>query len=494
MGKDEKKTTKKDVSVDYSATHVKKTPERGKYNSKTDRKKYDDVNKRKKFKDEQFGDKKTIKDPYNGNTLHKDTKAAKRKYGEKKYNEHTAQTDHLDPIEKVINKRRDNTFLYEDDLKQIANIEQNYKVINGNTNQSKGSKTNVQTAKKNGYDKSTTKKMAKEQIKAEIAVGAETAKRTIKNAHKIGTAAAKSGAIIGGSVSAAKNTVSVIKGEKNISKAVVDTAVDTAQSSAASYAMGVGTKAAEGLVKKVGHEVAEKTAGKAVEKAGNAISKSLVKFAESDNLGRAAVVLLEVGKSTRDYLGGELTKDEFVNELGEKGVAIAMSFGLGYVGGLAGMQVGGMLGAMVGTVTFPVIGTVVFAEVGAAAGTLLGDMVGSMVGYMIGSAVYNAIHDFLNEFDPEKTDREMKKYSKLSKQIDSYRIDLEKCFERVRMKNIQMVMNSFMGINEGVIKNDYNMITKSLSDICYLFGEDVAFKTTDDFLKFWNDPKLIMEI
>ena len=62
------------------------------------------------------------------------------------------------------------------------------------------------------------------------------------------------------------------------------------------------------------------------------------------------------------------------------------------------------------------------------------------------------------------------------------------------MKNIQMVMNSFMGINEGVIKNDYNMITKSLSDICYLFGEDVAFKTTDDFLKFWNDPKLIMEI
>ena len=494
MDKEEKKKTEKDEAADYSATHVEKTQERGKYNAKTDRKKYDDVNKRKKYKEEQFGDKKTTKDPYNGETIHKDTNAAKNKYGEKNYNKHTAQTDHTIPIEEVAKRNRDNVFLKDEDIKKIANIKENYKVINGNTNQSKGSKSNTQTAKKNGYDKKTTKKMTKEQVKANMAVEAETAKLTVKNANQIGLNAAKSGAAIGGAVSAAQNTIAVINGDKDIPEAVLGTAVDTAKSSASSYGMAVGTKAAEGLVKKVGHEVAEKTAGKALEKAGETIGKGLVSFAESENLGRVVVVVLEAGKTTWSYLCGELSKEEFINELGEKGVALAASFGLGYVGGMVGMEIGGALGGLVGSVTLPVIGTVGGAAVGATVGTLIGEMIGSMVGYLIGSEVYKTVHKFFTEFDPGKAERDMKKYAKLADQIEAYRINLEKNFEEVRMRNNQMVMDSFEKIQEGILNNDSNLITDSLAKICNLFGEDVAFKTKDEFLRFWNNPDLVLEI
>lgn len=50
----------------------------------------DDPYKRKKYKEAEFGDNKTVTDPITGKTLHKDTSAAKSKYGSK-WNEHTAQ-------------------------------------------------------------------------------------------------------------------------------------------------------------------------------------------------------------------------------------------------------------------------------------------------------------------------------------------------------------------------------------------------------------------
>lgn len=83
-------------------------------------------------------------------------------------------------MEKVVNKNKNNTFLSDEDIKEIANIQENYKEINANLNQSKGSKSNVETAKKNNVSNQQKKKMTEEQIKAQAAVDRKTVEKTIE--------------------------------------------------------------------------------------------------------------------------------------------------------------------------------------------------------------------------------------------------------------------------------------------------------------------------
>ena len=117
-----------------------------------------------------------------------------------------------------------------------------------------------------------------------------------------------------------------------------------------------------------------------------------------------------------------------------------------------------------------------------------------MVGYMIGSEVYKAVREFYGKFDPGRAEREMKKYAALADQIESYRTDLERNFKEIRMKNNEMVLSAFTSIKDGILNDDVDLITISLEKICNLYGEDVMFKTNEDFLDFWNDSEMVLEL
>lgn len=74
---DEEKKGNDEIASQYVVGKMESSQYRASYNAKRDRAKYDDTAKRKKFRDEQFGNKQTIVDPYTGETLHKSTSAAK---------------------------------------------------------------------------------------------------------------------------------------------------------------------------------------------------------------------------------------------------------------------------------------------------------------------------------------------------------------------------------------------------------------------------------
>lgn len=71
MNEKDEKDEKNDVDLASfnTARKVNSSEYRQSYNAKRDRSKYDDVQKRKAFKEEQYGNKKTIKDPYTGKDL-----------------------------------------------------------------------------------------------------------------------------------------------------------------------------------------------------------------------------------------------------------------------------------------------------------------------------------------------------------------------------------------------------------------------------------------
>lgn len=192
---DEEKKGNDEIASQYVVGKMESSQYRASYNAKRDRAKYDDTAKRKKFRDEQFGNKQTIVDPYTGETLHKSTSAAKNKYGDKRANYHTAQTDHTIPLETVYNGLRNNPFLSDEKIKEIANDYRNYKEINGHLNQSKGSKSNIKTARKDPNMQTNTKvKMVKAEIKAGTRVLETSVLGTLEGANKVGREAGIEGA------------------------------------------------------------------------------------------------------------------------------------------------------------------------------------------------------------------------------------------------------------------------------------------------------------
>ena len=341
MNEKDEKDEKNDVDLASfnTARKVNSSEYRQSYNAKRDRSKYDDVQKRKAFKEEQYGNKKTIKDPYTGKDLHRNGNAALNKYGEKHVNEHKSQTDHTISLEKVVNKNKNNTFLSDEDIKEIANIQENYKEINANLNQSKGSKSNVETAKKNNVSNQQKKKMTEEQIKAQAAVDRKTVEKTIENANKLGVEAAKSGAIMGAGMSAVQNIDAVINGEEELPEAILNVGIDTAKAAASSYGTAIAVKSAESLTKTVGEEVIKKTEKTALKVAGEKIGGKLIAL-DAGVIGQVASITCEVGASVKKYLQGDISAGELINELGEKGTGMAASL----YGGVIGLCVGSAVG------------------------------------------------------------------------------------------------------------------------------------------------------
>lgn len=84
-----------------------------------DRNKYDDVRRRIVYKKRQFKNKKTIEDPYSGKTLHLKEKAALRKYGKQRYQEHATNVDHITPLKRIYDRGAKNPFLNDSDLRLL---------------------------------------------------------------------------------------------------------------------------------------------------------------------------------------------------------------------------------------------------------------------------------------------------------------------------------------------------------------------------------------
>lgn len=464
MNNEEKEESKaKDISILYTSGKVKSSQYRDAYSAKKNRKEIDDVSKRNAYRDAQFGDNKTITDPYTNQILHKDSKAAMNKYGKKQANKHTAQTDHTVPLQKVYDRNRHNTFLSKEDIKEIGNIEGNYKVINGNTNQSKGSKSNLQAAKANNVDKTQKQKMVKEQIKAESVIAKKTAELTLKRANEYGMASAKTGAGVGAAVSTTENIKAVFNGEEDVVEALTNIGIDTAKSAAESYAAAIATKSMEGASHAIGEKIAEKSSKVVLKNLGEQL-----KVLDAGAIGQIITVTADVGQSMNRYLHGEITGGELVLELGEKGTSMATSICSGVIGAFIGTAVAGVPGAVIG------------------------EIIGNMVGSIIGSKLYNGVIEYFDKIG--SYDANIAMYERMADRIQEYRLNLETNFKIVNMTNTKIAMDSFETIKTAILNNDAESFNNALRNIGRLYDKDIAFKSNKEFMDFWNNPEMVLKI
>lgn len=134
--------------------------------------------------------------------------------------------------------------------------------------------------------------------------------------------------------------------------------------------------------------------------------------------------------------------------------------------------------------------TVAFEEIVQLSG--IAGVVVSTVGYMVGTAIYNQVKN--KAIKIAELDENIEKYNNLAEQIKNYRQELERNLEQLQNKNTQKLMKSFKQIEQSILNNDVATFTNSLNDICNVFGKEVKFKTDQEFVDFWNDSDMVLEI
>ena len=190
-------------------------------------------------------------DPYTGDRLVLTKQEAKMLYGED-WAKHLAESDHIKPLEQIYNDTRNNVWNTTDDIKAVANSNDNIKVVSRKFNNPKRNKTNKEYVENEEYLKSKgvnlTDEGKQQAIRdgelAEQSINRQLKKASFDNIVKTGREAGRAGATNAGvtalTMSGIMNVVSVIKGEKEADQAIVDTVKDGGKAAATGYVMGGG--------------------------------------------------------------------------------------------------------------------------------------------------------------------------------------------------------------------------------------------------------------
>lgn len=199
------------------------------------RKNYDSQSAHKEFHDSQFGDKKVIIGP-NGEMLHRSQIAARNKYGDKRASYHQAQADHIDPINNVYGRWKDNPFLTDEDIKEVVNRMKNFQESSRHDNASKKATSEVQEGIQSRDIRKTVKGI-KTQAETDIQLTGRAAQNfagavsdIAKNKGKEALKTGEEAALVALTVSGLHNLAALSSGEKDLETALKDVALDTASS------------------------------------------------------------------------------------------------------------------------------------------------------------------------------------------------------------------------------------------------------------------------
>lgn len=412
------------------------------------RKHYDSVKAKLNAKNKLFSKGLEICDPYTNDVLVLTKKEAKARYGDK-WSKHLAESDHIKPIERIYEETKNKPFNTIEDIREAANSDYNIKVLSRKTNNAKRSRTNKEFVEDVEYlnDKgvkitSDGKKQALlDQELADTHISKYLKKNAFKNmiktGHEAGQLAAKDSGVSALTMSGIMNFVSVVKGEKTTDEAIDDIAESVGNAAINGYVMG-------GSITLTSHALS--------------YSKSdfLKGLAKSNVPGKVITAVAVTGDTLKKWGNGEITTQECLIELGDKGLNMAT---MGYA-----MAAGQAL------IPIPVVG----------------GAIGALIGSTLTSEYYHNLINTLQtrELEHQERQRIINECNLAKEQIIAFREELEcylnNYFEDYR-KSFDMALSSLqfsyeVGDSDGVIAGA-NEITRKL-------GGQVRYETVDEFKMF----------
>lgn len=435
------------------------------YNSANRAKLWDSQRGKEAYKDKMFGNGEKYTDPVTGEVLYKNQKAAKAHCSEE-WTEHASETDHINAIKDVHNTAKHNLFLTDDDLKEIVNSEENYRLLSRKDNASKGAKSDWEIIfdKDSDMTKAAKVKMAKEKVKADVALQGKFAARTAQNVGKEfiqGAEDTLAASVIPLTVEAVNNLCKVAQGEKSLGEAAKDMGKTT---------LGV---AVAGGGNKLVLDVVNTTLK-------NSSKTAFKNLAGSNEVAQIISVASIVKDSAVRYINGEIDGKEFINEVGEKGTTMVA----GMIGGTIGREIGTIAGAIAGTVLLPGVGTGVGVVAGRVVGEILGTIITTVACTSIVS-VYKTVRDTSKHLDDYKLKegRIKRLEAEALKEMEHQRSKFRSIVESEYHHWDEEIESGFDMVLSNACKETFDLqgVTDGLDKILAVFGKSVAFKNLDEY-------------
>lgn len=393
-----------------------------------------------------FGNRKTIKDPYTGKRLYRTQAEAKARYGEN-WAAHAAETDHNVSLKKIHTQTRNKPWVTNKDVRNAANSPDNLTVTSRKYNNAKRDRSNKNFVNNKehsegvGITEEGRNAAIRKEKRAQKSLNRQFRRSGMRNAakagHEAGLTTAKDAGQTALAMSGILNITAVIKGEKDVKTALLDTAKDGVKAAATGYVMGGGLTV-------VSHTLSESS------------SPFLKALGESNVPGYVITAVIVTGDTLKRYSNGEITTEECITELGNKGVTM--------VGAKCGMSIGEVL------IPIPVIGGVI----------------GSLVGATLADKLYNELMYELKyrQLEHEERLRIMKECDEAKKAYQDFRKELEDylkiyfkefqdCFDEA-LNNMKTAFQS--GDADGVI-GGANQITGAL-------GGTIHYRNVEEGKKF----------
>mgnify|MGYP006919007103 CR=1 FL=1 len=387
-------------------------------------------------------------DPYTGAELELTKKAAKAKYGAD-WAKHLAEADHTQPLERIFEETKNDPWLTIENVRNAANSEDNLQVLSRSVNNAKRSKTNTEFVENDEYLTKTGVEMPEEGKQRAIAkekhanearnhqFRGDRAENIIHIGHEAGMAGAEYAGVTGLTMSGINNVTALLNGEKSAEEAIADTVAQSGEAAVNGYVM-------SSSLTVLGHQME------------NSSSEFIRSLAEANVPGKVVTAVMVTGNTLARWGSGEITTQECMIELGDKGLNMAT---MGY-----SMAVGQAL------IPIPVVG----------------GAIGAMVGSTLTSSYYHQLIDELQKRELAHKERlrltaEYKKAAGEARQFndqlkeyrDQYFADCHECFDTA-ISTLKFAYET--GDADGVI-NAANKITRKL-------GGEVKYETVNEYKKF----------
>jgi len=418
------------------------------------RKLYDDGRAKANAKSKLFRDGVTVRDPYTNKKLVLTKKEAKLMFGDN-WTEHLAESDHIRPLEQIFEDTAHSPWVTTDDIKAAANNPDNIRVTSRKTNNAKRSRTNEQFVKDVDYRKSKSVKFTNDGELTALRDGdaanqsirhrifGSSVKNIFRTGHEAGMSGAQSAGLTAVTMSGIMNIVDVINGKKDAREAVADTAKDAGNAVVAGYTVSSGLTV-------ISHSFT------------NSNSEFLKALSKYNIPSKVITSVMVIGNTLMRYGNGEITTQQCLIELGDRGLNFAT---MGY-----------SMAAGQAMIPIPVVGGVI----------------GALVGSMLTSNYYHSLIDALTqkEFEHQERMRIIAECHEAAEQTKAFRLELEEylkkyfdeyqeCFDTA-ISSMQFSFQS--GDADGVIASA-NMITSKL-------GGKVNFRTVDEFKEFFDNTEI----
>ena len=433
------------VATEEAARKFAKPP---KYSRAVRKEFYDDSDAKKNVKLKAFQNGERVIDPYTGEELVLTRREARMLYG-KDAPKHLASADHINALERVHEDTKNNVWNTTDDIRAAANSDDNLRVTSERFNASKKSRTNREYAEyleEKGTPLTEEGKRAaiRDEELAKQSINRQLTKASVKNivttGHNAGVSGAQNAGVTAATMAGITNVVAVIQGKKDASDAIVDTVKISGQAAATGYVMSGGlTVAAHSL--------------------SNVNSQFIQGLVNSNIPGQVITAVMVTGDTLKRYANGEISTQECLIDLGERGLNFA--------------TVGYSMAAGQALIPIPIVG----------------GAIGALVGSALTSEYYRNLIQTLQtrQLEHQQRQRIIAECRIAAEQAQAYRMELERYLENYFAEYRTCFDEALSSMRYAFQNNDANGVIAGANQITRKLGGQVHYNTVDEFRDYFNN-------